>query len=95
VIYRRGEREYPDAVDVSSGWQREQSLRRALEAFALPADNPPSLDGNLGQVSQRRGAMSDFGVFEGFGSGSFVDRLTIVPFEGVCIPLNEASPPSY
>ena len=29
VVYRLGDREYPDTVDVQSGWQREQSLRRA------------------------------------------------------------------
>jgi len=41
VVYRFGDKEYPDRVDVSSGFQREQSLRRALDSFGLPADNLP------------------------------------------------------
>ena len=43
VVYRCGEREYPDQVDISNGWQREQSLKRACEALELPADNLPAL----------------------------------------------------
>ena len=43
VVYRLNEREYPDQVDVSSGFQREQSLKRAIEALGLPADNLPAL----------------------------------------------------
>ncbi len=43
VVYRHNGQEYPDQVDVQDGWKREQSLRRALEALGLPADNLPSL----------------------------------------------------
>ena len=43
IVYRHGEKEYSDRVEVLSGGQREQSLRRALEALGLPANNLPAL----------------------------------------------------
>jgi hypothetical protein len=54
VVYRYDDREYPDTVDVSSGWQREQSLRRALESFGLPADNLPSLDAEIARLAKEQ-----------------------------------------
>ncbi len=54
VIYRLGDREYPDTVDVQSGWQREQSLRRALDALGLPADNLPSLDAEVARLAREK-----------------------------------------
>jgi hypothetical protein len=43
VVYRFGDREYPDTVDVSSGWQREQSVGRAMKALGLPAGDLQTL----------------------------------------------------
>ena len=51
IIYRYGGREYPDCVDVQSGWQREQSLKRALDAFALPAENLSALDSEIARLA--------------------------------------------
>jgi hypothetical protein len=39
IVYSLGSQRYPDTVDLDSGWHREQSLRRALEALGLPAEN--------------------------------------------------------
>jgi len=52
VVYRFGDKEYPDRVDVSSGFQREQSLRRALDSFGLPADNLPALDAEIARLAK-------------------------------------------
>ena len=41
VVYRRGEQTYPDTVDASSGFQREQSVRRAMAALGIEPDNLP------------------------------------------------------
>ena len=54
VIYRLGDREYPDTVDVRSGFQREQSLRRALEALGLPIADLPSLDAEVARLAMER-----------------------------------------
>jgi hypothetical protein len=43
VVYRLGDREYPDVLDIGDGYRREQSLRRALEALGLPAEHLPAL----------------------------------------------------
>ena len=51
VTYRFDGREYPDTVDVTSGWQREQSLRRALQALGLPSENLSALDAEVAKVA--------------------------------------------
>ena len=61
VVYRLGDREYPDTVDVQSGYQREQSLRRALEALGLPADNLPSLDAEVARLAAEADRKADAG----------------------------------
>jgi hypothetical protein len=38
ITYRLGEAEYSDSVDVASGWQRQQSLKRALPALGIDPD---------------------------------------------------------
>jgi hypothetical protein len=62
VTYRLGEDTYPDTVDVQSGWQREQSLRRALQALGLSADNLPALDAEVARLAQAQDRQADGGA---------------------------------
>jgi hypothetical protein len=54
ITYRHGQSEYPDTIDVNSGWQREQSMRRALEALGLPADNLPALAAEVVRLAKEK-----------------------------------------
>jgi hypothetical protein len=54
VTYRYGDSEYPDTVDLSSGWQREQSLKRACEALGLPADGLPALGAEVVRLAKEK-----------------------------------------
>lgn len=38
IVYRLGDDEYPDVLDTQSGWQREQSLKRAMNALGIDPD---------------------------------------------------------
>lgn len=59
VTYQLGENIYPDTLDVASGWQREQSLRRALQALGLSADNLPALDAEVARLAKESDKASD------------------------------------
>lgn len=54
VVYRLGEAEYPDVIDLANGFQREQSMRRALEALGLPADNLPGLAAEVVRLAKEK-----------------------------------------
>jgi len=59
VVYRVGESEYPDSIDLASAWQRQQSVKRALAAFALPVDNLAALDAELSRVAKQADAAGE------------------------------------
>jgi hypothetical protein len=52
VVYEAGGREYPDSVDLASGFQREQSMKRALAALGLPSENLPALDAEVARLAK-------------------------------------------
>ena len=54
VVYRHGEKQYPDVVDVASGFQREASIKRALPALGLSADHAALLDAELARLATER-----------------------------------------
>lgn len=54
VTYRLDGREYPDVLDVASGWQREQSLRRAMAALGIEADNFSALDSQVARLAKEK-----------------------------------------
>jgi hypothetical protein len=54
VVYRHGDNEYPDRLDVQSGWQRQQSVGRALKALGLPADNLSALESDLARLAKEQ-----------------------------------------
>jgi hypothetical protein len=47
-------REYPDSVDLSSGFQRSKCIERALPALGLNATHVPMLDGELARQWKQR-----------------------------------------
>ena len=77
VTYRYGEAEYPDTVDLASGWQREQSVKRACEALGLPADHLPALGAEVVRLAEQR---------DKTGDGKEKDRFPLV----TCAALDQA-----
>lgn len=59
ITYRYGHAEYPDTVDLASGFQREQSLKRACEALGLPADHLPALAAEVVRLAAEKDKAGD------------------------------------
>lgn len=76
LTYRYGEQEYPDVVDINSGFQREQSVRKALELFGLPAENLPALVAEVVKLAKEKDAS---GFTSNIGKPRLVTMNTVQP----------------
>ena len=59
VTYRLGEQTYPDTIDPQSGFQREQSVRRAMAAFGVEPDNLSALDAEIARLAAEADKTAD------------------------------------